>query len=88
MAMGGVASTRGALNYTHITVSKQGLSSTSPDSRWPSGFTFSTFGPRKLVKKAAELTGVSEKTVVQVFQYFRDVCSPKLLHIRNLADLV
>lgn len=26
------------------------------------------------------MTGVSEKTVVQVFQYFRDVCSTKLLH--------
>ena len=32
------------------------------------------------VKKASENTGISEKTVVQMFQYLRDVCSTKLLH--------
>jgi hypothetical protein len=30
-----------------------------------------------MVKNAAETTGISQKTVVQMYQYFRDVCSTK-----------
>jgi hypothetical protein len=32
------------------------------------------------VKSAADTTGVSQKTIVQLYQYMRDVCSTKLLN--------
>ena len=38
-----------------------------------------------MVKNAAETTGISQKTVVQMYQYFRDVCSTK--HINSPAQL-
>lgn len=34
-----------------------------------------------MVKKAAGTTGISPKTVVQIYQYLRDVCSTKLLNV-------
>ena len=33
-----------------------------------------------MVKKAAETTGISERTTIQVYQYIRDICTTKLLH--------
>jgi hypothetical protein len=33
-----------------------------------------------MVKNAAETTGISQKTVVQMYQYFREVCSTKLIN--------
>jgi hypothetical protein len=33
-----------------------------------------------MVKNAAETTGISQKTVVQMYQYFRDVYSTKLIN--------
>ena len=33
-----------------------------------------------MVKKAAETTGISEGTIIQVYQYIRDICTSKLLH--------
>jgi hypothetical protein len=38
-----------------------------------------------MVKNAAETTGISQKTVVQMYQYFRDVYSTK--HINSPAQL-
>ena len=34
----------------------------------------------KTVKNVAETTGISQKTVVQMYQYFREVCSTKLIN--------
>jgi len=33
-----------------------------------------------MVKKAAETTGISKRTTLQVYQYIRDICTTKLLH--------
>lgn len=33
-----------------------------------------------MVNKAAETTGISERTTIQVYQYIRDICTTKLLH--------
>jgi hypothetical protein len=33
-----------------------------------------------IVKSAADTTGVSQKTIVQLYQYMRGVCSTKLLN--------